>query len=175
MEAYGEFMNLSVITIFIISAFSLFSIKYLQESCKSGTLEKRLLKFAKNALRVTYIGVAAVGVFCLALFFFPVVRFIGFAVIPTDVVRIIRKLMMAIFEIDSVYAALQILASTALFAVGFSLIFSIFGFVASRVFVIFRLFEQCYVEQKTEEWKASVAEQKRSFGKIFLHFAHLRI
>ncbi len=175
MEAYGEFMNLSVITIFIISAFALLSVKYLQEVCKNGTLEKRLLKFAKNALRVTYMGVAAAGVFCLAIFFFPLLRFIGFAVIPTDVVQMIRKLMMAILEIDSVHEALQILASTALFAVGFSLLFSVFGFVASRMVVIFCLFEQCYAEQKIQDWKASVDEQRRSFGKIFLHFSHLRI
>lgn len=168
-------MNLSVITIFIICAFFLFGVKYLQDSCKNGTLEKRLQRFARDALRITYLGIAAVGVLLLALFFFPVLRFVGFAVIPSDGIQVVRKLLKAVFKFDSVYAALQILACTALFAVGFSLLFSIFGFVAARMFAIFRFVKGAYVKSTSEEWKDSDGEQKRSFGKIFLHFAHLRI
>ncbi len=168
-------MNLSVITILIICAFFLFGVKYLQDSCKNGTLEKRLQSFARNALRITYLGIAAVGVLLLALFFFPVLRFVGFAVIPSGSIQVIRKLLKAVFKFDSVYATLQLLACAALFAAGFSLLFSIFGFVAARVFAIFRFVKGTYVKNTSEAWRNSGGERKRSFGKIFLHFAHLRI
>ncbi|MBO5457790.1 MAG: hypothetical protein J6A24_02405 [Clostridia bacterium] len=168
-------MNLSILTIFIICAFTLFGMKYLQEICKSGTLEQRLQRFSKNALRITYIGIAAVGVFCLALLLFPLLRMIGFTVIPSSVERVIRNLLKAIFKTESVYASLRILASTVLFAAGFSLLFSVLGFVAASVVAIFRLVERSYTEREPEQWKSSVGELVCSFGKIFLNFAHLRI
>lgn len=175
MKRFGEYMNFSVISIFMISAFFLFSVKHLQECCESGTFEKRLEQLAKNALRITFIGIAAVGVFYLALLFFPLTRTIGFAIIPSGAIIWVRGLFKAIFDTESVYVTLQILVNLALSAAGWSLIFSVFGFVYVKMFFIFRVLRKLLIERNTEQGRCSETAIPRAFKKIFLNFANLRI
>lgn len=168
-------MHLTAIYILILCALSLYGIKYVQDLYHRGILLEKIEKATKKALRFALNGIAAIGLAWLALSAFPVVSEIGFTMLPADLIDAVRLLLQAVFETNSVYAAIQIFASVALFAVEFSLLFSIFGLFVSKEPVIPQLLDQTRRETSKEaRWNAEV-KIPRAFRKIFLNFANLRI
>ena len=132
-------------------------------------------KAARKALCFALKGIVAVGLACLALSAFPLVSEIGFLMLPADFIDSVRLLLQAVFETHSVYAALQIFAGVALFAVEFSLLFSIIGLFVIKECVIPQLLNYTRRHGGAEaRWNAEV-KIPRAFRKIFLNFANLRI
>ena len=171
----GENMHLTAIYILILCALSLYGIKHVQDLYRKGILLEKIEKAARRALRFALKGIAAVGLAWLALSAFPVVSDIGFAMLPTDVIDSVRLLLQAVFETNSVYAAIQIFAGIALFAVEFSLLFSIIGLFVIKECVIPQLLNYTRRHGGAEaRWNAEV-KIPRAFRKIFLNFANLRI
>ncbi len=168
-------MNVFILSILIVCAFGLYGVKCLVESYQKGPLVKVLEKAARKALRFTLMGIGVVGVACLALILFPLIRFIGFSLLSGAMIDFIRILLEALFDTQSVYAAIQILASLALFAAEFSLLFSLLGFCVVRMLTFFHLVECSSMEQQTKPRGASDVAIPRAFRKIFLNFANLRI
>lgn len=168
-------MKLIVFFILILCAFGLYGAKYVNEQYRNGVLLEKIERAAKKALRFTLKGIVAVGLALLALSAFPLVREIGFAVLPAKLIETIRLIMQAILETNSVYAAIQIFAGAALLAVECSLIFSIVGLFVVKLPVILRVLECAHIEAKTELRRDTEVALPRIFRKIFLNFANLKI
>ena len=171
----GVTMKFSVFLILILCVFGLYGVKHLCELYENGTLKEKVEKAARKALRFTLRGIAFVGLAWLALYMFPVVRRIGFSVFSASAVESIRLLMEVVLDTRSVYAAIQIFASATLFVVELSLVFSIFGFFVTKTPVIPHILEYSRLEKAPEEERCTEVAIPRTFRKIFLNFANLRI
>ena len=168
-------MHFTAIYILILCALGLYGLKHVQDLYRRGILLEKIEKASKRALRFALKGIAAIGLAWLALSAFPFVRGIGFAVLPAHLIDSVRLLLQAVFETNSVYAAIQIFAGVALVAVEFSLLFSIFGFFVSKERVIPQMLNCTRRDGvKEAQWNAEV-KIPRAFRKIFLNFANLRI
>lgn len=168
-------MHFTAIYILILCALGMYTIKHFQDLYRRGILLEKVEKASRRALRFALKGIAAVGLAWLALSAFPLVSEIGFAMLPTDFIDAVRLLLQAVFETNSLYAAIQLFAGVALFAVEFSLLFSIVGLFAMKERVIPQMLDCARKDEGKEtqwntEWKIPRASRK-----IFLNFANLRI
>ena len=168
-------MQFAAIYILILCALGLYGIKHVQDLYRRGILLEKIEKAARRALRFALKGIAAVGLAYLALSAFPLVSEIGFAMLPADFIDASRLLLQALFETNSVYAAIQIFAGVALFAVELSLLFSIVGLFAMKERVLPQELDCVRRDEgKEAQWNTEV-KIPRAFRKIFLNFANLRI
>ena len=168
-------MQFTAINILILCALALYGIKHLQDLYRRGILLEKIEKATKRALRFALMGIVAVGLACLALSAFPLVSEIGFAVLPTSLIDLMRMLLEVLFDTNSVHASLQLFAGIALLAVECSLLFSIVGLFVIKERIIPQSLDCTRSDKGTEtrwntEWKTP-----RAFRKMFLNFANLRI
>ncbi len=168
-------MRLFILSILIGALFGLYSVKCVRESHDANTLGKTLKTAVKKALYVTLIGIVVVGLACLALYFFPLVRLFGFSIFPEAMIDKMRLVLDIFFDTQSVYAAIEILLSIALAATEVSLIFSILGFFAIKTFGLPCIARWLRGEETTEYNKFVETVLSHTPKKLFLNFAHLRI
>ena len=120
-------------------------------------------------------GGVAVGFILLALILFPFVRMVGYAVCPVEMIEGAHWLLDLLFETESVYLSLQIVASIAIFVTEFSLLFSVLGLFITKKPIFF------FSNQEEKEGESPVIERNQAVSvsfpsqKLFLNFAHLRI
>lgn len=168
-------MQLYVIITLILVAGFLYSVKVFKKSYDAGNLLVAVERAAKKALRISFLGGIVAGLSCLALSMFPIFRELGFDILSVHFVNLIRWLLQTCFATSSVYSALQIFVGVVLIIVEFCLLFSLFGFVITKRPIELRFTDLRSVEY-IEEKKVYVERSlPRAFGKIFLHFANLRI
>ncbi len=168
-------MNPLIIFIFIICAFGLHSVKRVGEAYRNHTLKGALEKAVRKALYVTLVGIGVVGLACVALCLFPLVRIVGFSVLPGATVDFIRSLMDVVFDTKSVFVAIKLLASVVLIATEFSLIFTLLGFLLVKTLSLPCFMEWLHCEGDVS--KCARMEFKAFFAprKLFLSFANLKI
>ena len=168
-------MQIYVIITLILVACFLYSVKFFKESYDAGKLLVAIEKAAKKALRISFLGGIVAGLSCLALSMFPLFRAFGFDMLSVRFVNFIRWLLQTCFATRSVHSALQIFAGIVLIMVELCLIFSFFGFMITKRPIELR-FTDLHSVEYVEEKKVYVERPlPRAFGKIFLHFANLRI
>ncbi len=168
-------MNFLIMSILILCASGLYGVKCLKRLFCNRTLRQDLEKAGRKALYVTLAGIVIVAFACVALFFFPIVRILGFSTFSCSTVKFIRSLMEALFETQSVYAAIKLLASVALILTELSLLFSIFGFMLVKMLSIPCILEWLRMEKDAPKSAYTHTKEVCFPRKLFLNFANLKI
>ena len=168
-------MNNLIFFILILCALGLYCGKALNQWKGSKSWKMKLEAAAKKALHFTFLGVVSIGLALFVLFAFPFISRIGYAVLSAKTVDMIRSIIDVVFNTRSVYVAIQILAGIMLAAVEFSLIFSVLGFCVAKGLVFLHILEYDRMQKVPEYEPYTEVSIPRTFRKIFLNFANLRI